>query len=91
MKNIGQNKTEMLLHGEANSKRDDALRSNSGLLHLGGLLAESITQFFFFWPYLTACRHSVPQPGIKPKPLAVKVPSPNHWAARESPKAYVLD
>ena len=38
MKNIGQIETEMLLHGEVNSKGDDALRSNSGLLHLGGAL-----------------------------------------------------
>ena len=36
-----------------------------------------------------ACGYSVPQSGIEPKPLAVKAPSPNHWAARESPKAYV--
>ena len=36
-----------------------------------------------------ACGYSVPQSGIKPKPLAVKAPSPNHWAARESPKAYI--
>ena len=27
----------------------------------------------------------VPQPAIKPGPLAVKAQSPNHWTAREFP------
>ena len=27
----------------------------------------------------------VPQPGIKPRVLAVIVPSPNHWTTREFP------
>ena len=27
----------------------------------------------------------VPQPGIEPRPLAVRVLSPNHWTAREFP------
>ena len=30
-----------------------------------------------------ACGIFVPQPGIKPGPMAVKAPSPNHWTARE--------
>ena len=28
--------------------------------------------FFFFWPHHTACGILVPQPGIEPRPLAVK-------------------
>ena len=31
------------------------------------------------------CEILVPQPGIKPRPMAVKVSSPNHWTAREIP------
>ena len=38
---------------------------------------------FFFWLCDTACRILVPQPGIEPRPLAVKAPGPNHWTARE--------
>ena len=30
----------------------------------------------------TACRILVPQPGIEPTPLAVRVQSPNHWTTR---------
>ena len=41
--------------------------------------------FFFFWPRYMACRISVPQPGIEPKPLAVKVQSPNHLTTRKFP------
>ena len=33
-----------------------------------------------------ACGILVPQPGIEPRPLAVKVKSPNHWTAREFPQ-----
>ena len=43
------------------------------------------TVLFFFLPRHAACRILVPQPGIEPRPLAVKVPSPNHWTAREVP------
>ena len=41
--------------------------------------------FFFFWPCHTACRILVPQPGIKPVPLAVEAQSPNYWITREDP------
>ena len=45
--------------------------------------------FFFFSssssPCHVACGILVPQPGIEPWPLTVKVPSPNHWTAREFP------
>ena len=34
------------------------------------------------WPF---CGILVPRPGIEPGPLAVRVLSPNHWAAREFP------
>ena len=32
----------------------------------------------------------VPQPGIEPGPLAVRVQSPNHWTAREFPRGNFL-
>ena len=38
---------------------------------------------FFFWLCCMACGILVPQPGIKPRPMAVKALSPNHWTARE--------
>ena len=48
--------------------------------------------FFFsfsFWPRCEACGILVPQPGIEPAPSAVKVPSPNHWTARELPVMFI--
>ena len=39
-------------------------------------------QILFFFGY-TACGILVPQPGIKPVPLAVEAPSLNHWTSRE--------
>ena len=46
------------------------------------------TYTFLFFGGFFGLRHAayrilVPQPGIKPGPLAVRVPSPNHWTARE--------
>ena len=42
------------------------------------------TEFFsLFWPQCGACGILIPQPGIKPTPLAVKARSPNHWTIRE--------
>ena len=38
----------------------------------------------FFLPHHVVCGIWVPGPGIEPRPLAVKAPSPNHWATRES-------
>ena len=43
----------------------------------------ALTLIFFFWPRHVACRILVPQPGIEPRPTAIKVLSPNHWTARE--------
>ena len=40
---------------------------------------------FCFWPRRMACRILVPQPGIEPRPLAVRACSPNHWTTREFP------
>ena len=40
---------------------------------------------YLFWPRCTACGILVPQPGIEPRPLAVRVRSPNYWTAREFP------
>ena len=38
-----------------------------------------------FWLCHVACGILFPQPGIKPRPLAVKVQSPNHWTDRKFP------
>ena len=39
----------------------------------------TLTSWFFAGAYLMAYRILVLWPGIKPRPMAVKVPSPNHW------------
>ena len=36
-----------------------------------------------------ACGILVPRPGIEPRPLAVKAPSPNHQTAREYPTGFL--
>ena len=41
--------------------------------------------FFFFLPCWAACGILIPQPGIKPRPLAVRAQSPNYWTTREFP------
>ena len=41
--------------------------------------------FIFFTVLHSLLRILVPQPGNEPRPSAVKVPSPNHWTAREFP------
>ena len=46
--------------------------------------------FFFFLPQCAACRILVPQPGIEPGLLVVRVHSLNHWTAREFLKSCVL-
>ena len=50
----------------------------------------SYVTFFFFWLQCTACKILVPWPGIKPGSTAVKVPSPNHWTAREVAVSFIL-
>ena len=45
----------------------------------------NLTYFFSFWPCCSACRISVPQPGIKPVPPAMEAQSLNHWTAGEVP------
>ena len=40
--------------------------------------------FFVFFCYM-ACGILVPQPGIEPRPLAVKAQNLNHWTIREFP------
>ena len=37
-----------------------------------------------------ACGILVPQPGMEPRPLAVKAPSPNYWTAREFSSCFLL-
>ena len=48
-------------------------------------MAFSLGLFFFFQLPCEACRILVPWPGIEPRPMAVKAPSPNHWISREFP------
>ena len=43
-----------------------------------------------FWPCHAACGILVTWPGIKSRPLAVDVQSPNHWTAREFPNFYTI-
>ena len=43
----------------------------------------SLSLFFFG---CASWRTLVPQPGIEPEPLAVKVQSLNHWTPREVPQ-----
>ena len=38
---------------------------------------------FSFWPLCVTCR--IPWQGIEPRPLSVRVESPNHWIAGDSP------
>ena len=40
--------------------------------------------FFFFFGHCMACRILVPQPGIEPQFLAVRVWISNHWITREN-------
>ena len=42
-------------------------------------------------PCHVACGILVLQPGIKPRPLAVRAWSPDHWTAREFPKVSFFD
>ena len=46
---------------------------------------------FFFWPCCTACGILVPHPGIEPRPLAVKMWSPNHWTSKEFLDSFFLN
>jgi len=47
--------------------------------------------FKFLFRLLTVCRILVPQLGVEPVLSAVKMQSPNHWAAREFPEQNFLD
>ena len=60
---------------------EDCLIANTGHMEArtGGLL-------FFFWPHHTPCEILMPRPGIETGALAVGVPSPNHWTAKEFPR-----
>ena len=67
------------------------LQADSLLTELWGkpLHNKQITQqiiFFltYFLPRHVVCGILVPGPGIEPRPLAVKAPSPNQWTTRES-------
>ena len=53
-----------------------------------GIISTAFIYLFIYWPFQAACRILVPQPGMEPRPMAVKAGSPNHWAAREFPCCY---
>ena len=59
------------------------------ILHGGkGCILSKFNLFFFF--LMLGCTSQLsgsefPRPGIEPRAAAVKVPSPNHWTAREFP------
>ena len=42
--------------------------------------------YLFIWPCHMAYGILIPQPGIKLRPLEVKVGSPNHWTPKEFPR-----
>ena len=44
----------------------------------------------FSWLYHIACGILVPQPGIRPEPLALEARSLYHWTTREVPHAFPL-
>ena len=54
-----------------------------------------VRAFIYLLIYLfsccTACGILVPWPGIEPGAPAVKVPSPNHWTAREFPRVRAFE
>ena len=41
--------------------------------------------FFFFWPCRMTCEILAPQPRNKPRPVSVKVQSPNQWTTHTIP------
>ena len=47
--------------------------------------------FFFSQPCCMVCGILVPQPRSEPRPLAVRMWSPNHWTTRESPLRMFLN
>ena len=60
---------------------------NSSIFHSSKSLEKRIwvLTVFWFWLHCAACGILVPQPGIAPRPLAVKAQSSNHWTTREFP------
>ena len=52
---------------------------------LENLLSFFLSFFFLIWLHHEACEVLVPQPGVEPWALAVKVLNPNHWTSREIP------
>lgn len=60
---------------------------------IGGVLLEKLKVVNFRimrkkikWPCHMTCRISVPRPGIETGPVALEVPHPNLWTARELPR-----
>ena len=53
-------------------------------------LVFSVSGFIYLWCHV-ACRTLVPQSRIKPRPPAVKAPSPNHWTNQGIPRIYFLE
>ena len=53
-------------------------------------LEKYLLNSFVVWLYQVACGVLVSQPGMEPEPLAVRMPSPNHWTTREVPQTLHL-
>ena len=78
--------TPVFLPGESHGQRSLMGYSPRGGKELD--TAEWLTlaiHLCFFWPHHSACRILVPQPGMEPRPSAVRVQSSNHWTAWEFP------
>ena len=59
--------------------------STSAFNHSRGMLGVVCFCFvLFIWPRHMTCGILVPRPGVKPRPLAVRGQSPNHWTAGNS-------
>ena len=63
---------------------ESACNGSEGRNNSGATEQESQPAFFSSWLCCMACEILVPRPGTEPGPSAVRVQSPNHWAARES-------
>ena len=46
--------------------------------------------YLFIWPHHAVCGILVPQPGIEPMSLALKVQNLHRWTTREVPDSSVL-
>ena len=76
-------RTQREVHCTGIRTRTSPDTSSAGILRLDFLASRTVVLEGFFWLHCTACWILVPQPEIKPMPLAVEVWILNHWATRE--------